>query len=209
MKPAAALRDDAFAIFLFHGVIEEHRHAVRNYTRKHIDRRRFRSVLEELRAEGTSVSMEAVVDATFAGQPLPPRAYAITFDDGFANNLTVAAPELERLETPATFYITTSFVEHNAMSWIDRIEWCFENKPKIQLRLPWRSEVAEAETGAEKIALLSEIRQAVKADATMNVENFVQSVFLDCGAEVSASDDPLDQKLTWHEVRELASQELF
>src|SRR5205814_1712463 len=117
--------------------------------------------------------------------------------------------ELERLETPATFYITTSFVEHNAMSWIDRIEWCFENKPKIQLRLPWRSEVAEAETGAEKIALLSEIRQAVKADATMNVENFVQSVFLDCEEGVSASDDPLDQKLTWHEVRELASQELF
>jgi peptidoglycan/xylan/chitin deacetylase (PgdA/CDA1 family) len=38
---------------------------------------------------------------------LPSRALSITFDDGYANNATVAAPILQRLGLHATFFIAT------------------------------------------------------------------------------------------------------
>jgi peptidoglycan/xylan/chitin deacetylase (PgdA/CDA1 family) len=38
------------------------------------------------------------------------RSVAITFDDGFADNLTVALPMLERLKLPATLFMTAGFV---------------------------------------------------------------------------------------------------
>ena len=46
---------------------------------------------------------------------LPPRALSITFDDGYANNATVAAPILKRLGLHATFFIATGFLDGGRM----------------------------------------------------------------------------------------------
>ncbi len=46
---------------------------------------------------------------------LPARAAAITFDDGYADNLTVALPILLRRQMTATFFITTGFLNGGRM----------------------------------------------------------------------------------------------
>lgn len=46
---------------------------------------------------------------------LPERALAITFDDGYANNATVAAPILLRLGLHATFFVATGFLNGGRM----------------------------------------------------------------------------------------------
>jgi peptidoglycan/xylan/chitin deacetylase (PgdA/CDA1 family) len=51
---------------------------------------------------------------------LPPAAAAITFDDGYLDNLTVALPILKRHEIPATVFIATSFLDGGRM-WNDDI----------------------------------------------------------------------------------------
>jgi peptidoglycan/xylan/chitin deacetylase (PgdA/CDA1 family) len=51
---------------------------------------------------------------------LPPRACCITFDDGYANNLTVAAPILRRLGLPATIFVAVEAVERGIM-WNDLV----------------------------------------------------------------------------------------
>jgi peptidoglycan/xylan/chitin deacetylase (PgdA/CDA1 family) len=51
---------------------------------------------------------------------LPPRAAAITFDDGYANNLDVAAPILAGRELPATVFVTTGFINGGCM-WNDLV----------------------------------------------------------------------------------------
>ncbi len=52
----------------------------------------------------------------------PARRVVITFDDGYADNLHEAAPLLERHETPATFFITTSYVGGTREFWWDELE---------------------------------------------------------------------------------------
>jgi peptidoglycan/xylan/chitin deacetylase (PgdA/CDA1 family) len=42
------------------------------------------------------------------GAPLPPRPVLITFDDGYRDVLTYAAPVLHRLDLPATMYVITT-----------------------------------------------------------------------------------------------------
>jgi len=51
---------------------------------------------------------------------LPPRAAAITFDDGYADNATNALPILLRHGMTATFFVTTSFMDGGRM-WNDTI----------------------------------------------------------------------------------------
>src|SRR5262249_56576651 len=51
---------------------------------------------------------------------LPSRAAAITFDDGYADNCTVAMPILSRLRLPATFFVATGFLDGGRM-WNDTV----------------------------------------------------------------------------------------
>jgi len=51
---------------------------------------------------------------------LPPRAVCVTFDDGYADNATLALPILERWNLPATFFIATGFLDGGRM-WNDTV----------------------------------------------------------------------------------------
>jgi peptidoglycan/xylan/chitin deacetylase (PgdA/CDA1 family) len=51
---------------------------------------------------------------------IPPRALAITFDDGYADNEAVAARVLHGLAMTATFFVTTGFLDGGVM-WNDRL----------------------------------------------------------------------------------------
>jgi peptidoglycan/xylan/chitin deacetylase (PgdA/CDA1 family) len=51
---------------------------------------------------------------------LPARAAAITFDDGYADNCTVALPILRRVGLPATFFIATGYLDGGRM-WNDTV----------------------------------------------------------------------------------------
>jgi peptidoglycan/xylan/chitin deacetylase (PgdA/CDA1 family) len=51
---------------------------------------------------------------------LPPRAVAVTFDDGYADNATVALPILQHYAVPATFFVATAFLDGGRM-WNDTV----------------------------------------------------------------------------------------
>ena len=48
------------------------------------------------------------------------RRLVITFDDGYLDNFAHAAPVLERLGLPATFFVVSQFIGTNTVSWWDR-----------------------------------------------------------------------------------------
>lgn len=65
---------------------------------------------------------------------LPPAAAAITFDDGYADNLLVAWPILKRYGVSGTFFIATSFLEGGRM-WNDDVIEAFRLSRKDELDL--------------------------------------------------------------------------
>jgi len=201
---SSRLRRDGTAIYLFHGVIEKQTTPVRNYTRKHLPVDDFAAILRDLSQHGTAVSMEEVRAGTDDGRALPPNAFAITFDDGFENNYTIAAPVLSDMGIPATFYITTDFIENNTMSWIDRIELAVEQSPPAAVRLPFGERRFD---GAEsKRAVLDEIRFHVKKDPALNAGDVASDVQRQLiGEEVFSTDHVLDRKMNWDQVRSLGT----
>ena len=80
----------------------------------------FRQHLSALNSARTLLSMDGLVDALEAGE-VPPRAAAITFDDGYADNAEIAKPMLEEMETPATLFLATRFVGSQAPFWWDEL----------------------------------------------------------------------------------------
>jgi peptidoglycan/xylan/chitin deacetylase (PgdA/CDA1 family) len=76
------------------------------------------SVLEQV---ATPVRLSDLVQAA-ADHVLPRRAVAITFDDGYVDNLYAAKPLLERFEIPATVFVSSGHVDSHTEFWWDELE---------------------------------------------------------------------------------------
>jgi peptidoglycan/xylan/chitin deacetylase (PgdA/CDA1 family) len=154
--------------------------------------------------------MDEIVENHIANRSFPECSFAITFDDGFENNYSIAAPILSDLNLPAMFYVSTEMIENNSMSWIDRIEYCLERKHGGALRFDWSDEALSFDGKLSKIKLLELLRKKVKTDSGIDLEEFVHNVFSQCGIEpINQSDDPLDKKMDWKQVCELNNDKLF
>ena len=65
---------------------------------------------------------------------LPQRAVCVTFDDGYADNLTVALPVLKQLEIPVTVFIASGYLDGRLM-WNDRLAEAIRRLPGDEVDL--------------------------------------------------------------------------
>jgi peptidoglycan/xylan/chitin deacetylase (PgdA/CDA1 family) len=202
-KIQSCLNPEKVAIFLFHGVIHNNEYRVRNYTNKHVEAKFFESYLSGLiEAGGSPMTMDQVLGCIENRQPFAKNAFAITFDDGFENNISVAGPILEKYEVPAMIYLTTEFVENNSMSWIDKIEYAIERTKQKKIELENFNRVVEIDSVENKIGFLKLIRTYVKNTFTCNAKNVANEICNKLDVEGPfCSEDPLDKKLSWSQVK--------
>lgn len=81
---------------------------------------------------------------------LPRNSLAITFDDGYHDNLTHAAPILSRLGLPATIFLATGFIGTAEVPWFDRLAQGFKKTRLDAVRTPWGEDL---DLGAEPARL--------------------------------------------------------
>lgn len=131
---------------------------------------------------------------------LPQRACCITFDDGYADNLTVALPILEKYHLPATVFVATGYLDGGRM-FNDSVIDAIANSPKHDLdlepiglsRFPLTSiDQKRAALGA----ILEKLKYQPPDQRTANVDRLVE--LAECGPL------PDDIMLTSQQVGELA-----
>ncbi len=69
------------------------------------------------------------------GRTPPPGTVVITFDDGYLNNVDVAAPILADVGLPATFYLATGYVNDGENQWVDTLYSAFRHRSSDELLL--------------------------------------------------------------------------
>lgn len=206
------LDKDKLSIFLFHGVIDKSNNdGILNYTYKHIPMDYFEHFIKTFTKIGNAMSMDQVCYHNKNKKKYPEYPFVITFDDGFWNNYSIVRPILKKYDVPCMFYITTSFIEHNYMSWIDRVEYCFNKAGHGIVCLPWNNDcISYFFNKDDMIELLEEIRINVKSDSKLDVDGFVSEMFSQCGVkEVYSNDSVFDRKMNWSQVNRIVSDELF
>lgn len=129
---------------------------------------------------------------------LPAAAACITFDDGYADNLTVAAPILQRHGLPATFFIATGFIDGGRM-WNDTVIEAVRKAPAG--RLDWRElDLAEYELDGDAS------RVGAYQDALRRLKHLAPGQRAELTAEIGRRGGlPLQSALmlTQHQLREL------
>jgi peptidoglycan/xylan/chitin deacetylase (PgdA/CDA1 family) len=80
----------------------------------------FRSQIETIARDWHPVSLDELVRAVRV-RAVPSRAVAVTFDDGYADNLEAAAPVLVEHGVPATVFVTTGLIGRSSEPWWDEL----------------------------------------------------------------------------------------
>lgn len=81
---------------------------------------RFEEQLDVLRGTRHPLPLTDFVRNLMAGT-LPPNAVALTFDDGYVDNLVAAKPRLAATDIPATVFLTTGYIDSPEGFWWDEL----------------------------------------------------------------------------------------
>jgi len=121
--------------------------------------------LDFLAAEFRVMPLAELAAAALAGD-VPDRAVAITFDDGYLDNLEAALPLLESHRVPATLYLATGYVGATAYWWDELCALLTgpgERPPRLELTLGGhRVAAATGDAGERRRALTEVVHPALR-----------------------------------------------
>src|SRR5258708_18633096 len=83
-----------------------------------VDPERFEEQMAYVKHHRTPMSMDELVHR-LRSKTLPANAVAVTFDDGYRDNLVNAKPVLARHGLSATLFLATGFINQNTPFWWD------------------------------------------------------------------------------------------
>lgn len=165
--------------------------------------------MRELRRYWTPVSTDQVRATLLDGTPLPDHAVHVSFDDGYRNNLTLAAPILEKYDIPATVFITTDLIGTEKLIWpleiFERLvrwpelrtRYC-EELPPVPVTLPCKTLPGSAERTKQALEFVS----ATRRFSTTEQKRFLEVLRAETEMDLSAPwQRNLYEILDWDGVR--------
>ena len=165
----------------------------------------FERQMQELQRNWNPVSAEQVRRSIEEGVPLPDRAVLVTFDDGYRNNLMVAAPILEKYQIPAIVFITTDLIGTGKLVWatelIDRlVSW--KQSPftlgGTEYILP------PPDTPERTRAVMDMVSTICSLFSQQELKSFMERVWSETTLDLSpAWKKELYECMNWNEVRQL------
>jgi glycosyltransferase involved in cell wall biosynthesis/peptidoglycan/xylan/chitin deacetylase (PgdA/CDA1 family) len=136
---------------------------------------------------------------------LPERAVLVTFDDGYRNNATLAAPVLLRHGIPAVFHVTTGYIGKRQGLWTDEL---------VDIVLQWNRSLLPAPYGPDvpmgDYSFDARMQKALELkDLCKELPEGQRQQYLNRlreGQARSGTDEELLAFLSWEEIRTLRCQ---
>jgi len=127
----------------------------------------------------------------------------ITFDDGYRDNYEVAFPILRTERVPATFFVTTGFIDVPRLPWWDEVSWMVRTSQRDHVNLPgWLPASIPFDEPAREGAVRKLLR-TYKALPTSKVEVYLDAIADATGAGRCETGVGRDLWMTWNMLREM------
>lgn len=162
----------------------------------------FAAQLDYIGAHFRPVTAAELAAGLEGARPLPHNALAITFDDGYRNNLTQAAPVLRAKGIPAIFHLSTGYIGGRAILWPDEILLRLMDWPGDGLPAPDGRTVSP---DASRLEAARTIKEACKRISPAAREEFLARLRAETPATPSGYDAEAHDFMNWDEARSLAS----
>ena len=171
--------------------------------------RRFIKHMEFLAANYKVISLrEFLID--YESGTLSPDTAVITFDDGFRNVYTRAFPVLQRLNLPATIFVTTGLIGTQNILWPDELFCLMQQVSNGSLELPelplcesWNDAKSREPIYLRLLSLLKELNVEQKKQTMASIRSQLE---VDAVDDVSSTEF---QACDWNQLREMKATGLI
>jgi peptidoglycan/xylan/chitin deacetylase (PgdA/CDA1 family)/SAM-dependent methyltransferase len=192
--------DTRGVVLMYHRVgargIDPHRLSVSEST--------FRAQLDWLRTTCSVMSLEELAGGADSG--VSARRVAVTFDDGYLDNVTVAMPLLRLAGVPATFFLTTAEGPFPYHYWWDRLAEAILGQPSVPptltLDLPSGHKELATATESERLAAHNLVYHEIVRLPASTRDAVLDRITAWAAAPSLSS---TDRRMTWTEALELAA----
>lgn len=164
----------------------------------------FEEQIQYLASSAEIIPLQEFHDHVEEGKPIPRKSVVVTFDDGYKDNLTIAAPILQKYGVPATFYIATGYISADEMKWEDQLSCLVRRSEtrRVSVRLSGDEVVYPLRNTAEKFkavnALVGLMGHVSQAERMKVLEEMRTQFGLECTHQAGVM-------MTWDDVRQLAN----
>jgi peptidoglycan/xylan/chitin deacetylase (PgdA/CDA1 family) len=143
---------------------------------------------------------------------VPPRAVAVTFDDGYLDNLQRALPALEAHGVPATCYVATGYVDSPRPFWWDDLEDLLagagERPPRLEIALGrTRVSAATASEAERRRVLTATMQPLLRRSSPAAIGRWLELLRAWAG-EIPPGGDDARRPMSGEELDRLARSEL-
>jgi peptidoglycan/xylan/chitin deacetylase (PgdA/CDA1 family) len=150
-----------------------------------------------------------VVPLTEIAGDVPPRAAAVTLDDGYRDNLEHAAPALAAVGIPATLFVATGPVAGGEGFWWDELERLLRTAPKeaepsLTLELAGQRRTFRVGTEPERRSARLHLFAWLQPLAPPQISSALSAVRGWAGARADGGAPELDRAMTPEELRAFA-----
>jgi len=151
------------------------------------------------------VSLEDIVGYIGGFKILPPNPVAITFDDGYHDNYSLAFPVLKDYQCRAAFFLTTDFIDTGKIPFHDQIIYglCHTRTKKLRME---GINIASCEyplsTLNEKLKSFMAIQASFKSLPYEKRTAYVESLLTQLGVEIDITFSN-NLMLSWEEINEM------
>jgi peptidoglycan/xylan/chitin deacetylase (PgdA/CDA1 family) len=151
-----ARRHPAFAILTYHRVNDDNDPFLDSLSTEVFERQ-----IAHVARHYSVFTVEDLVERMARGGRLPRNAVAITFDDGYRDTLSHAAPILTRHGVPATVFLASGFIGTAEVPWYDRLALGFKFTREQAVTTPW-GDVLDLGTPEGRLRSLQQTRTYLK-----------------------------------------------
>jgi peptidoglycan/xylan/chitin deacetylase (PgdA/CDA1 family) len=196
------------AVLMYHGLTD--REAI-CWTQVNINR--FAEQMNYIKREYNPISLKEAVSALESGRPAE-YGVVVTFDDGYANNASLAYPILKKHEIPAAIFLMTSLLDrdgpYGGFMWTDYVYALLGSTEKRE------ADLGRVELGSYVFSALSDACR-VKDDICGRLKKVsddrknaaIDGLERELGKKIDARFEAEFGGMTWSEARRLAADELI
>jgi len=163
----------------------------------------FEMHLKLLQNEFTLVSLQDWVNRHINCQPLPEKACAITFDDGWLDNFEYAFPILSKLNIPATLFAVSNMIGTHQEFWPNRLVRLLQLPQRQREIFPWLSELAND----------APVNSETSASAIYSLKKYADNQIIEWLDEAESSlqlpTPSLPALMNWQQLRQISDDPLF